>query len=75
MLSQYQTSHQLIELFPNHVIDRMDYDSTMKKGSYKALMNRFSNLETHILIGTCYGDPCLLNRVEKYIETIIPIDY
>tara|TARA_Y100001954_G_scaffold81540_1_gene89663 strand:+ start:338 stop:2341 length:2004 start_codon:yes stop_codon:yes gene_type:complete len=47
-----KVEHQLIELFPNHVIDRMDYDSTMKKGSYKALMNRFSNLETHILIGT-----------------------
>ena len=33
------------------------------------------NPKTHILIGTCYGDPCLLNKVEKYIETIIPIDY
>ena len=33
------------------------------------------NPKTHILIGTCYGNPCLLNRVEKYIETIIPIDY
>ena len=33
------------------------------------------NPKTHITIGTCYGDPCLLNKVEKYIETIIPIDY
>ena len=33
------------------------------------------NPKTHILIGTCYGDPCLLNKVEKYKETIIPIDY
>ena len=33
------------------------------------------NPKTHVLIGTCYGNPCLLNRVEKYIETIIPIDY
>ena len=33
------------------------------------------NPKTHILIGTCYGDPCLLNKVEKYIETTIPIDY
>ena len=33
------------------------------------------NPKTHIMIGTCYGNPCLLNRVEKYIETIIPIDY
>ena len=33
------------------------------------------NPKTHILIGTCYGNPYLLNRVEKYIETIIPIEY
>ena len=33
------------------------------------------NPKTHILIGTCYGDPCLLNKVEKYFETTIPIDY
>ena len=33
------------------------------------------NPKTHITIGTCYGDPCLLNKVEKYIKTIIPIDY
>ncbi len=43
---------QLSELFPKHIVDRMDYDSTMKKGSYKALMDRFCNQETNILIGT-----------------------
>jgi len=43
---------QLQNLFPNHIIDRMDYDSTMKKGSYKILMDRFCKQETNILIGT-----------------------
>ena len=43
---------QLQNLFPNHIIDRMDYDSTMKKGSYKSLMDRFCKQETNILIGT-----------------------
>jgi len=47
-----KVEQQLSVLFPNHIIDRMDYDSTMKKGSYKSLMNRFSKQETNILIGT-----------------------
>ena len=28
---------------------------------------------THILIGTCYQDPCLLYKVEKYLENKIQI--
>ena len=31
------------------------------------------NPKTKLLIGTCYGDPCLLNKVEKYIESTIQI--
>tara|TARA_B100000965_G_scaffold329015_1_gene292304 strand:+ start:83 stop:628 length:546 start_codon:yes stop_codon:yes gene_type:complete len=29
---------------------------------------------THILIGTCYRDPCLLNKVEKYLEDKIQFE-
>ena len=32
-----------------------------------------NNPKTKLKIGTCYGDPCLLNRVEKYLETTIQI--
>ena len=56
------------------VTDGGSYSNNSGSTGYIRLQSPY-NPKTHILIGTCYGDPCLLNKVEKYIETTIPIDY
>jgi len=47
-----QIENELLELFPNHTIARMDQDTTKGKHAYKKLIDRLENLEIDILIGT-----------------------
>ncbi len=44
--------HELIELFPNARIGRMDKDSTRRKGEALRILKKFSDHETDILVGT-----------------------
>lgn len=43
---------ELIKLFPNRVIKRMDLDTTRKKNSYENILNAFEEQEIDILVGT-----------------------
>lgn len=43
---------QLTELFPNTVIDRLDWDNTRKRNAFSQVIERFSSGETNILVGT-----------------------
>tara|TARA_Y200000002_G_scaffold355150_1_gene335892 strand:+ start:56 stop:547 length:492 start_codon:yes stop_codon:yes gene_type:complete len=54
------------------VTDGGSYSNNSGSTGYIRLQSPY-NPKTHILIGTCYGDPCLLNKVEKYLETKIQI--
>jgi primosomal protein N' (replication factor Y) len=47
-----QIETELLELFPNHTVARMDQDTTKGKHAYKKLIDRLENLEIDILIGT-----------------------
>ena len=44
--------HELKELFPSARIDRMDADSTRRKGEALMILKRFGRQETDILVGT-----------------------
>ena len=43
---------ELITLFPDRVIKRMDLDTTRKKNSYENILNAFEEQEIDILVGT-----------------------
>lgn len=45
-------AHELRELFPSARIDRMDADSTRRRGETLRILKRFSRQETDILVGT-----------------------
>ena len=47
-----KAQEELERLFPHAVIERMDRDSVGRKGSHQAILKRFENHETDILIGT-----------------------
>ena len=47
-----QIETELIALFPDHTVARMDQDTTRGKHAYKKLIDRLENLEIDILIGT-----------------------
>lgn len=40
------------EVFPNHVVERMDLDTTRTKTGYRNLINKFENRQIDILVGT-----------------------
>lgn len=40
------------EMFPEYIVDRLDLDSTKKKGSMDKILNNFKKGKTNILIGT-----------------------
>jgi primosomal protein N'' len=40
------------EIFPEYAVDRLDLDTTMKKGSIDKILNAFKKGKTNILIGT-----------------------
>lgn len=43
---------QLLELFPNKKVIRMDFDTTSKKGSHEKIIKSFADGEYDILLGT-----------------------
>lgn len=43
---------QLSELFPDAVIDRLDWDNTRKQNAFTNVIDRFTNGQTNILVGT-----------------------
>ncbi len=43
---------QLVELFPDAVIDRLDWDNTRKRNAFSQVIETFSSGETDILVGT-----------------------
>ena len=43
---------ELIKIFPDNKIVRMDYDTTSKKGMHEAIIKAFKNHEYDILLGT-----------------------
>ncbi len=47
-----QVEEQLQALYPQARIDRLDRDSTRRKGSLQAVLQRFHSRETDILVGT-----------------------
>ena len=47
-----QIETELVALFPDHIVARMDQDTTRGKHAYKKLIDRLENLEIDILIGT-----------------------
>ena len=47
-----QIETELVGLFPDHTVARMDQDTTRGKHAYKKLIDRLENLEIDILIGT-----------------------
>ena len=47
-----QIEAELVALFPDHTVARMDQDTTRGKHAYKKLIDRLENLEIDILIGT-----------------------
>ena len=47
-----QIEKELVDLFPDHVIARMDQDTTRGKHGYEKIINRFEQGEVHILVGT-----------------------
>lgn len=47
-----KVEEELHKLFPNANIERMDRDSTTKKGSHEAILKRFEEHKIDILIGT-----------------------
>lgn len=40
------------EVFPNHIVARMDLDTTRSKTGYRNLINKFENRQIDILVGT-----------------------
>jgi len=47
-----RVEEELHALFENARVERMDRDSTYKKGAHEAILKRFENHETDILLGT-----------------------
>jgi len=47
-----RAQEELIKLFPEVRICRMDYDSTRKKGAYEKILNDFGNNKYDVLLGT-----------------------
>ncbi len=47
-----QIQHDLQYLFKNAIIDRLDSDTTRQKNSFAAILSKFQNHETDILVGT-----------------------
>jgi len=47
-----QVEEKAKELFPNRIIERLDLDTSKKKGSAESILNRFAKGKTDILIGT-----------------------
>ncbi len=47
-----QIENELKELFPDHVVDRMDQDTTRGKHGYEKIIHRFEEGEIDILVGT-----------------------
>ncbi|WP_378175088.1 primosomal protein N' [Aquimarina sp. SS2-1] len=47
-----QIENELIELFPDHRIGRMDQDTTRGKHGYEKIINKFEEGEIDILVGT-----------------------
>lgn len=43
---------ELIKIFPNNKIVRMDYDTTSKKGMHEKIIDDFKNQEYDVLLGT-----------------------
>ncbi len=43
---------ELIKIFPNIRIDRLDYDSTRNKNSFQQIIHNFESGKTNILVGT-----------------------
>jgi primosomal protein N' (replication factor Y) len=43
---------ELHQIFPDRQIQRMDLDTTRKKGAYEELLNRFEDQEIDVLVGT-----------------------
>lgn len=43
---------ETLKLFPQAVVDRLDAETTSKKGDLESILDRFESGETHILIGT-----------------------
>lgn len=51
-LGTERLEEELNKFFPDAVIDRMDIDTTTKKGSHRKILERVENGETDILVGT-----------------------
>ncbi len=47
-----RVEEELKKIYPNSKIERMDRDSTSRKGAHEAILKRFENKEIDILIGT-----------------------
>ena len=47
-----KVEEQLIKMFPNKKVIRMDMDTTSRKGSHEKIVNSFQNGEYDILLGT-----------------------
>ena len=47
-----QVEEKAKQLFPDKTIERMDLDTTSKKGSVEGIINRFAKAKTDMLIGT-----------------------
>lgn len=43
---------EVMELFPNHTVQRMDLDTTRTKMGYQHIINQFENKQIDILVGT-----------------------
>ena len=51
-LGTEKVEEELIKLFPDRKVIRMDYDTTSKKGSHEKIIKSFENHEYDILLGT-----------------------
>src|SRR5205085_1504634 len=47
-----RVEEELQNLFPAANVDRMDYDATIRKGSHRAILKKFEEGTTDILVGT-----------------------
>ncbi|BAV95430.1 replication restart helicase PriA [Ichthyobacterium seriolicida] len=51
-LGTQQVENQIKQIFPEAIVDRMDYDTTRRRRSFEDILERFSNKQIDILIGT-----------------------
>ncbi|WP_108867270.1 replication restart helicase PriA [Aquimarina aquimarini] len=47
-----QIEKELHDLFPDHIVERMDQDTTRGKHGYEKIINRFESGEVDIMVGT-----------------------